>query len=154
MIHKNINFDHILLDVGASNKKQLHKHLAQIIAKKLNVSEQKTLIKMVSQDKKHDIAIGNGVAITKISFSEITAPQIILARLKNSDDFDTPDNLPVDLYCIVIAPQANTGVGLQLMSSLSRVMNDAFLCDQMRCMHSEEEIFQMMNERQIIRRAA
>jgi PTS system nitrogen regulatory IIA component len=154
MMSNTINFDHILLDVGAPNKKQMFTNISNALSKKTGFSEEKLLVKFVSQEEKESSAIGNGVAISHLHFSELSQPEIILCRLKNNSEFTTPDNLPVDLLCIVMSPKENTGRGLQIVSSLSRIMSDPFLCDQLRCLRSEEDIYGVMSERQIIRRAA
>lgn len=154
MMTNTIHFDHILLDMGVPNKKQMFQNIASMLSKKTGFSEQQLLLKFLNQEEKENSAIGNGVAITHLPFTEMRDTKIIMCRLKNNSEFNTPDNLPVDLFCIVLSPKENMGMGLQAVSSLSRVMNDPFLCDQLRCLKTEEEIYAVMNERQIVRRAA
>lgn len=154
MMTKQINFDHMLLDMGAPNQKQFFKNVASTLARKTGLGENSLLLKLVSQEKNTPSAIGNGVALSHLQFSEIKEPQMVFVRLKNSIEAETPDNLPVDIFCIVLSSRKNTGEGLQLVSSLSRILSDPFLCDQLKCLRSIEEIHSMMNERQIIRRAA
>ena len=154
MMSNTIHFDHILLEVSAPNKKQMFQNIAGVLSNKTGISEQEFLLKFLNQEEKEDSAIGNGVAISHLQLSEISDSKIILCRLKNNTQFNTPDSLPVDLLCIVLSPKENAGKGLQLVSSISRIMNDAFLCDQLRCLKTEEEIYAVMSERQIVRRAA
>lgn len=151
---KQINFDHMLLDMGAPNQKQFFKNVASTLARKTGLGENSLLLKLVSQGKRTDSGIGNGVALSHLQFSEMKEPQIVFVRLKNSLEAETPDNLPVDLFCIVLSSKEQTGEGLQLISSLSRILADPFLCDQLRCLRSTDDIYNVMNERQLIRRAA
>jgi len=149
-----IQFDNIMLGIAAPNQKNFYKDIASKISKKFNVGEQTLLLKLVSQDKKENVAIGNGVAISHVQFSELDEPKIILCRPKKAIDMDAPDGLPIDLFCVVMSSKNKMGESLQMVSALSRIMSDAFLCDQMRCMQSTDEIYNMMSERQIIRRRA
>lgn len=158
MMSNNINFDHIFLDVKATNKKQLFKNMARIISEKTGLNENKLLIKIISQEKRKNSAIGNGVALSNLQFSEVSDPQFILCRFKANNktntEFKTPDNMPIDLFCLILSSKESYGSNLQLVSSLSRIMNDPFLCDQIRCLKSEDDIYNIMSERQIIRHAA
>lgn len=145
MMMNTINFDHIFLEVSAQNKKQMFLNISHVLSSKTGFSDQQLLVKLLSQEEKENSAIGNGVAISHLSFSEIVDTQIILCRLKNNAECNTPDNLPVDLFCVVLSSKENKGAGLQAVSSISRIMNDPFLCDQLRCLKTEDEIYNVMS---------
>ncbi|MEM9470037.1 MAG: PTS sugar transporter subunit IIA, partial [Pseudomonadota bacterium] len=84
----------------------------------------------------------------------VQKPQIIFVRLKQPLSVESPDNLPLDLFCIVVSSKDDIGTGLQTVSSLSRLMSDPFLCDQLKCLKSADHIHEVMAQRQSMRYAA
>jgi PTS system nitrogen regulatory IIA component len=61
-------------------------------------------------------------------------------RLKDPVNFESPDNLPVDLVFTIIIPQEATEEHLLILSALARIFSREEVCQAIREATSKEEI--------------
>jgi len=148
------NFDLVLPDLKATNKKQIFKDLAKAISKKTGMGEQQLLIKLVSQEKSESLSVGQGVAMPHLKLNNLEQPFILFARMKNYVEFDTVDGEPIDLICCVISPIEETALHLQSLSGMTRMLSDKNLRDQIRNAEDGDDIYNILQMHAPIRKAA
>lgn len=121
---ENIKFDVVLPHQNLLGKKQIFMTLAQEAADNLSVSEKAIYERLIEKEKFSNSVIGDGVAIPNIRIKGLVEPFTILTTLKKPIDFDTVDDIAVDLVCFVASPESDGPIHLRRLSRISRLLKN------------------------------
>lgn len=125
-----LQFDSILLDLKASNTKQIFQKLSEHTARLIGTPK-KFLIDHL-HEQEHSSGIGGGVAISHMRLPRLTKPLIIFSKLTHPVDFHAMDGEPVDLVCLVLSPEFEGPKHLSRLAKVSRFFNNNSFCNQLR----------------------
>ena len=127
-----------LINIRARSKKQVLEDIASGICHQLNAGIDcvSLLKRLMSREQIGSTAIGGGVAIPHIRLNNIDKPIGVFVRLKNPVDFDAPDDVPVDMIYLLIAPSGTKGSTLMHLSRLSNFFRNDDFCERLR--HCED----------------
>lgn len=114
----------VVADMETSSKKRLFEQVAQLMHGAENVEAQAIFDSLFSREKLGSTALGYGIAIPHGRIRQIKTTACAFIRLKNPVDFDAPDNQPVDLVFVLIAPAEASDVHLQLLGELAAMFSD------------------------------
>lgn len=154
MLQSMNNFDLVLSDMKATNKKQIFKNIARAIYKNTGLGETQITMKLASLDKNESTSIGHGITMPHIKVSSLTQPFIAFTRITNCNEFDSIDGQPVDMICCILCPEVMSGQHLQRVASMSRLLSNESFCDKLRSAKDPEHIRQIMMDILPARRAA
>ncbi|MHC4611925.1 MAG: PTS sugar transporter subunit IIA [Planctomycetota bacterium] len=70
----------------------------------------------------------------------------LFARLETPIDFDAIDEHPVDLICVLLAPETAGADHLKALARVSRLLRDRAICDKLRGTDSAEAIRALLTE--------
>jgi mannitol/fructose-specific phosphotransferase system IIA component (Ntr-type) len=70
-------------------------------------------------------ATGNGVAIPHARLPDLKRPVLVFGRSIAGIDWDTPDGLPVHLVFLLLSPEREGGLQLQILAALARGLAEA-----------------------------
>ena len=129
---KDVQFDLIVPGVRAASKGQVFLNLAQNAADFLNISEKTMLERVTKREGSINSGIGNGIAIPHFKMRRIHKPFTMLMTLESPIRQETPDSIPVDIYCLLISPEKDGPIHLRRLSRLSRMMNNQTLHKRIR----------------------
>ena len=129
---KDIQFDLILPKRKISTHKQALAIIAKEAAEHLNISEKMVLKRITEKEQISSSAIGDGVAIPHAKMRRVNAPFTVLMSVDNPINWETPDNAPLDLYCLLISPLSDGPVHLRRLSRLSRLLKNETLHKRIR----------------------
>ena len=87
--------------------------------------------------------MGNGVAIPHLHMGSLNKPVSVFIRLKNPVDFKAPDNLPVDLICLLMTPEREGAAYLRTLARLSRLLRNPAFCHKLRAAGDEKTIYSL-----------
>jgi len=93
--------------------------------------------------------IGNGIAIPHARVDGISSMMISLGIKREGMDFQALDDMPVNIFFMVIAPQSQdaTEQHLKIMARISRILKSSDFCAKiLACSTSEEVIEQIALE--------
>ncbi|MDE2028944.1 MAG: PTS sugar transporter subunit IIA [Alphaproteobacteria bacterium] len=90
--------------------------------------------------------VGQGIAIPHGRVPGLEKVFGFFARLPQSVDFDSVDDKPVDLVFLLLAPEAAGADHLHALATVSRLLRDAKLCEQLRKAKDEAALYKLLTE--------
>ncbi len=114
----------VLADFDTSSKKRLFEQAGQMFQASHGVSGAEVFDSLFSREKLGSTALGYGIAIPHGRIKHLNETACAFLRLKTPADFDAPDQQPVDLVFILLAPAAATDVHLRILGELAAMFSD------------------------------
>ncbi len=71
---------------------------------------------------------------------------MIFARAQNPIEFDAVDEHPVDLFCMLIAPEEAGADHLKALARISRLLRNQGMCDKLRGAGSADAIYALLTQ--------
>ena len=68
------------------------------------------------------------------------------ARLETPIDFEAIDEQPVDLICVLLAPESAGADHLKALARISRLLRDRNVCEKLRGSDSADAIYAILTE--------
>jgi nitrogen PTS system EIIA component len=127
-----IRFDLVLPQMIAANQKQIWRTAASEISKIIGIQERILGDRLIENEKQTVSAMGNGIAVPHLHLSSLTQPLNVLIRLRQGVDFKAPDNVPVDIICLLLTPEREGTAYLRTLARLSRMLRDPHFCHKVR----------------------
>jgi nitrogen PTS system EIIA component len=87
---------------------------------------------LVQRERLGSTGIGAGIAIPHCRLAEAQAIFGIFARLSRPIDFHALDNVPVDLICLLIAPESAGADHLKALARIARMLRDPKVTAKLR----------------------
>ena len=135
--------DNIIPELKAKDKKGVLGELAEVIAN-YDASIDKGLLVKVLIEREHlgSTGIGDGVAIPHGKLSSVKQPIVSFGRSKKGLDFDSMDGQPAFLFFLLLAPENSSGVHLQVLTKIARILKSSTFRKALMQVNSREEIYQ------------
>ncbi|MCD6294425.1 MAG: PTS sugar transporter subunit IIA [Deltaproteobacteria bacterium] len=135
--------DNIIPELKAKDKKGVLGELAEVIAN-YDANIDKGLLVKVLIEREHlgSTGIGDGVAIPHGKLSSVKQPIVSFGRSKKGLDFDSMDGQPAFLFFLLLAPENSSGVHLQVLTKIARILKSSTFRRALMQVESREEIYQ------------
>ena len=135
--------DNIIPELKAKDKKGVLGELAGVIANN-DANIDKGLLVKVLIEREHlgSTGIGDGVAIPHGKLSSVKQPIVSFGRSKKGLDFDSMDGQPAFLFFLLLAPENSSGVHLQVLTKIARILKSSTFRKALMQVESREEIYQ------------
>lgn len=130
----------VMLDLHASSKKQVFEQLAERAATVSGLHQRAVFDMLLERERLGSTGVGEGVAIPHARPAGINRIYGVFARLAKPIQFDAPDDKPVDLIFLLLAPASEGGDHLKALARVARTMRDKTIRRQLRSAASEREI--------------
>ncbi|MBN1593752.1 MAG: PTS sugar transporter subunit IIA [Candidatus Coatesbacteria bacterium] len=120
----------ILTDIKASDKWNLMKQMLDALVESpgfLNqphISRDKVWSALVDREEKQSTGVGDGVAFPHCRIPDYQGLGVCLAFLKEPVDFDSIDDKPANVACMMLIPESEPVLALRLFSKLSELLMD------------------------------
>ena len=105
---------------------------------------------LTKREKLGSTAVGNGIAIPHANVDNIDRPYVFVCTLLDGLDFNSTDDIPVDVIFLLIAPNNKNSEHLQALALISRLLRNKELTTKLRgCKNTESAlavIFQSIRE--------
>jgi len=93
--------------------------------------------------------MGNGVALPHARVEGIEHPFVSVVILENAIDFDNVDDLDVDIVLCLIVPNEKSENHLELLASLSEVLDQISIRRTLRKARNSEQIINCLKTRKL-----
>jgi PTS system nitrogen regulatory IIA component len=90
--------------------------------------------------------VGNGIAIPHGKLAGLERLYGLFARLETPIDFDAIDEQPVDLICLLLAPESAGADHLKALARVSRLLRDRSVCEKLRGSDNTDAIYALLSE--------
>jgi nitrogen PTS system EIIA component len=135
----------VLVAAKASSRKVLVKQLAEKGAARWGFKASDIVAAVEQREKGGTTAFGGGVAIPHAKLDYKGRAFAAFAVLDTPVDFAALDNQPVDIVCLLIAPQSPPTEHLRALASVSRLLRDRSLLAKLRGCKSADALMALLD---------
>ena len=94
----------------------------------------------------HGTGVGDDVAIPHARLEGLRRPLLAFGRSVPGVDWDTPDGLPVHLVCLLLTPEREHGLQVQILSAIARGFGNRAMRDRLMKAESDDEVWASLTE--------
>ena len=145
-INDMLSDDGFLVNFDGTSKKQVLEELSKLAEIKLGINSRTLLENLTKREKLGSTAVGNGIAIPHANVANIDRPFVFVSTLVNGLDFNSTDDLPVDIIFLLIAPDKKGSEHLQALALISRLLRNKELTIKLRGCKSAESALAVISQ--------
>ena len=139
-----LTLDGIDDDLNVPNKKGLFQLLGTAASRLTGIPAKAVVAAITEREKMGSTGFGGGVAIPHGKIEGLERICGFFARLDHPIDFQSVDNLPVDLVFLILSPPDAGADHLKALASVSRVLRDRETVAKLRGARSRDAIFALL----------
>ena len=140
-----ININRIKNDVDVKSKKRALEELSALVAQdQTQLDANEIFDSLISRERLGATGVGYGIAIPHGRIKNCQKITGAFIKLKEGVDFNTSDNLPVDILFTLIVPEESTDEHLQVLAFLASMFSDKSFREKLRKSDSPEDIYQLL----------
>ncbi len=136
----------VVANLRVTSKKQALQELAKRAAELAAQPERAIYEVLIERERLGTTGVGNGIAIPHGKLPDLDRLYALFAQLETPIDFDAIDEQPVDLICVLLAPETAGADHLKALARVSRLLRDRAICEKLRGTHSVEAIHALLTE--------
>ena len=136
----------VVANLRVTSKKQALQELAKRAAEITKQAERAIFEVLIERERLGTTGVGNGIAIPHGKLPGLDRLYGLFARLEKPVDFDAIDEQPVDLICVLLAPESAGADHLKALARVSRLLRDKSICDKLRGTDKAEAIYALLTE--------
>ncbi len=118
LLHK----DALLIDLQARSKAAVLAELAAPVAGKLGIASQRLIETLLERERLGSTGIGDGIGIPHGKLSGMPEALLVFGRSRQGVPFEALDGKPVHLFFLLLTPENEPGLHLQLLARISRML--------------------------------
>jgi len=141
--------ENTLLGVPGGSKKRVLENLSHFLAERITDLDSDDLYQgLLARERLGSTGIGEGIAIPHCRIANCKKITGALLKLADPVDFDSMDNMPVDLVFALIVPEEQNDEHLQVLSSIAELLQEEEIRAQLRAASSTEAFYQRATSRE------
>ncbi len=144
-LHDLIAPNAVIPALKVNGKKQALQELAAKAAELTGGDERAILDVLVQREKLGSTAVGNGIAIPHGKLAELPRLFGLFARLARPIDFEALDGEPVDLICLLLAPEGAGADHLKALARIARLLRGPDVAKSLRDAADSDAIYAILN---------
>ena len=145
-INQMLSDDALLINFDGTSKKQVLEELSKLAEIKLGINSRILVENLTKREKLGSTAVGNGIAIPHANVINIDKPYIFVSTLVNGLDFNSTDDMYVDIIFLLIAPDDQGSEHLQALALISRLLRNKELTTKLRGCKSSESALAVISQ--------
>ncbi len=134
----------IVTNLRITSKKQALQELAKRAAELTAQPEWAIFEVLIERERLGTTGVGNGIAIPHGKLPGLDRLYVLFARFETPIDFDAIDERPIDLICVLLAPETAGADHLKALARVSRLLHDRAICEKLRGIDSTEAIHALL----------
>jgi nitrogen PTS system EIIA component len=136
----------IIAQLRARDKKAALIELSQRASEVTDIDPRLIHDAMVQRESLGSTGLGRGIAIPHVKLRALKNIVCLFARLETPIAFDSPDNQPVDLVFVLLAPEHASGDHLKALARISRVLRDSQALERLRAAKDRAALLAILSE--------
>ena len=139
----------IELEMTVRKKPEILRELVRLISRGVEISDEDAIFEaLMEREKLSSTGIGNGIAIPHCLTPQVRDTHMAFARKLDGARFDSADNQPVALFFLLVGPEDNPNLHLQVLSKLARYLHDSGFCDRLLAAESPGEVIEAFRSKE------
>ena len=141
-----ISSEEIVPSLRVGSKKQALQELSKRAAELTGQPERAIFEVLIQRERLGTTGVGQGIAIPHGKLPELDRLYALFARLETPVDFDAIDEQPVDLICLLLAPETAGADHLKALAQVSRLLRNKAICEKIRGSDGPDAIYALLSE--------
>ena len=141
-----ISSEDIVPSLRVGSKKQALQELSKRAAELTGQPERAIFEVLIQRERLGTTGVGQGIAIPHGKLPELDRLYALFARLETPVDFDAIDEQPVDLICLLLAPETAGADHLKALAQVSRLLRNKAVCEKIRGSDGPDAIYALLSE--------
>lgn len=130
-----------------SSKKKLFETFSELFATDCpELVQAEVFSQLIARERLGSTGLGGGIAIPHCRIPGCAEPLAALVTLEEAIDFDAPDDVPVDLLCVLLVPDQAHQEHLDILARIARLFSQPAFCEALRSAASREQLFSTATE--------
>lgn len=138
--------DGVIANLRVGSKKQALQELARRAADVTGQPERAIFDVLVERERLGTTGVGGGIAIPHGKLADLDRMYGLFARAEKPIDFDALDDQPVDLICLLLAPETAGADHLKALAKVSRLLRDRAVCEKLRGADSADALYAVLTD--------
>ena len=130
--------------VSVNSKRQALQTVADMAARQLNLDAGEILQALLERERTSSTGVGHGVAVPHAALKGLDRMYGIFIHLDTPVDYDSIDDMPVDLIFALLAPEGAGSEHLRALAKVSRVLRQKELREQLRRIDNTDAIYALL----------
>jgi len=123
----------VFLDVPGTSKKKVLQNISQILGDfSADYSANDVFDHLIARERLGSTGFGNGVAIPHCRLTKCGQVTGAFFKLEKPVDFDSIDNKPVDLIFVLLVPEEQTTLHLEVLSKIAEKFSENDFLESLR----------------------
>lgn len=136
----------VIANLKANSKKQALQDLATRAARITGQHERAVFDTLLERERLGTTGVGNGIAIPHGRLAGLDKLHGLFARVERPIDFDSIDEMPVDLIFLLLAPESAGADHLKALARVSRLLRDKAVCEKLRGAENADAIYALLTD--------
>ena len=141
-----ISEDAIFTGLRVASKKKLLKDLSERAGELVGLKAQLIFDTLLERERLGSTGLGHGFAIPHGKVPELERVFAMVVTLDEPIDFEAVDDAPVDLFILLLAPEAAGADHLKALARISRIARTPGTLDKLRAAHSASAIYAILSD--------
>ena len=131
----------VMIDVRASNKRQLLQELAAKAADSIGLRVDQVAPDLLKREELGSTGIGRGVAIPHARLPDVQRPYGLLVKLKVPIEFDAIDGQAVDIVFVLLLPAVAENGQIGALAQVARTLRPEENLARLRAARNTSELY-------------
>ncbi|MBF0232103.1 MAG: PTS sugar transporter subunit IIA [Desulfamplus sp.] len=136
--------DSIVVNLKSKDKKGVLEELAASISKSAGTESNNIVRVLLEREQLGSTGIGGGIGIPHGKLAGIDSIVVGFGLSREGVDFDSLDNKPVHIFFLLITPINSTGIHLNVLAHISKLLKQSHFKNNLLKAESTEEIEQLI----------
>ncbi|HEX6958277.1 MAG TPA: PTS IIA-like nitrogen regulatory protein PtsN [Ferrovibrio sp.] len=145
-IYQLLSPESVVANLKANSKKQALQELSARASKLTGQHERVIFDTLLERERLGTTGVGNGIAIPHGRLQGLDKLYGLFARLDRPVDFDSIDEMPVDLIFLLLAPESAGADHLKALARVSRLLRDKAICEKLRGAENGDALYALLTD--------
>ena len=137
----------------ANDKKQAFQALAEKAANIAGLESRDVYDTLLQRERLGSTGVGRGIAIPHGRLAQLQRILCVFARLEHPIDFDAPDEEPVDLVFLLLAPEQAGADHLKALARISRLLREPQTTEKLRSARDRAALYTVLTKTSTVQAA-
>lgn len=136
----------VIPGLRTGSKKAALEELAERAAEITGLPARAIFDVLLERERLGSTGVGHGIAIPHGKLPGLDRLHMLFARAETPLNFDAVDEQPVDLICVLLAPEGAGADHLKALARVSRLLRDRSICEKLRGATSADALYALLTE--------
>lgn len=135
-----------IFDLKNKDKKGVLEEMGAVVAASVGLNHDEVVRVLIERERLGSTGIGDGVGIPHGKLKSLASLALGFGLSRGGIDFESLDNRPTHIFFLLLTPENSTGLHLQLLARISRMLKNEPFKEKLLNAQSRDELFSIIAE--------